>query len=317
MKGLRFTVALLLALIASESLHAQVVARTDKLHWWTSKLRDSQPSDAVAAVYRQESRTLVFIAAKHSTDPRSLTFRLIDDAYASFRFDTLIVEGPLRSSGANNPKLLEWAAAQHETNGVLEGGEPLVAIRGARSHSISVLGGEPDDNEIKSSLLSKGISNEDLLGFYTLRSIPQWILQQRISGPGDAKVWPLIDDELNYNRTRLQLSSTVLPNRDAWLRWYRDTNGKAFGNTFKDEVVGPLADGKFRTNTIGANIERVRDAFLIETIAQQWNLRQDIIVVFGESHYMRDRAALDEMFGPPCYVGTDIKLAVTKCSSAK
>jgi hypothetical protein len=39
------------------------------------------------------------------------------------------------------------------------------------------------------------------------------------------------------------------------------------------------------------------------------------MVVFGESHLMILRPALDSMLGTPCYVGDDIKAALNPCFS--
>jgi hypothetical protein len=285
-----------------------------KVRSWTTHLRDTQPEDAFAAVYARGTQYLIFVAAKHSIRSNSLTFRLIGDAYASFRVNTAIVEGPPYSRGANADRLIKWIDAQRETDGSIEAGEIVPAVRGAQTQKAAVFGGEPDDAYLRDHVLAKGFSKQDILGFYTLRSIPQWVGEQKINGAGDDRVKPLVKAELEHNRERLSLPSTVLPDFAAWAEWYAQTNQKAFGAAFDPEEVGPLADGHYGSNKIAEAISHVRDEFLLNTIAQHWNEDESIIVVFGASHLMILRPALDSMLGDPCYQGSDLKSASAPCS---
>jgi len=276
-------------------------------------LRDAQPDDAFAALYVRRSQRLLFVGAKHATRTDSLTFRLIEQAYASLPVDTVIVEGFPYADGANSGRRLQWAEAQRETNGFLEGGEAVPTIQGARVRGANVWGGEPDDAAIRDGVLGRGFSLQDLLGFYTLRSVPQWIRERKIDGPGDERVKSLIVAELERNRTRLAAPATVLPDYAAWAHWYAQTNQKDFGLLFELEEVGPLADGRYRSNNIAEAIARARDGFLLTIIAQHLNARESVMVVFGASHLMILRPALDSMLGPPCYTGSRLE-AASRCA---
>jgi hypothetical protein len=57
------------------------------------KLRAQQPDDAFGAVYARGRNKLVFIGAAHTEEIDSLTFRVINDAYALFDIRTVLVEG--------------------------------------------------------------------------------------------------------------------------------------------------------------------------------------------------------------------------------
>jgi hypothetical protein len=137
----------------------------EKIAPWTTQLRATQPDDAFAAVYRWRQQRLVFVGAKHATRTDSLTFRLIEQAYVSFHLNTVIVEGPPYSHGANAERLLSWVEKQREIDGFLESGEIVPTVRGARSEGAVVWGGEPDDIEIRSRVLARGFSLQDLGGF--------------------------------------------------------------------------------------------------------------------------------------------------------
>jgi hypothetical protein len=276
---------------------------------WSTELRAKQPDAAFGAVYARGRSRLVFIGATHTEEIDSLTFRMINDAYASFDIRTVLVEGVPRSRGPNNERLMQWVASRSQREGRLEGGELAAAVRGALAEGAVVLGGEPDDAQIRDALTAQGISPDDVLGFYTLRTVPQWLRERQIATPDDIHIPPLIDAELARNRERLGLAATILPGYAAWAEWYARTNGKVFGAKFEPEETGPLADGRYGSNRIAAAISRSRDTFLLEAIAEHLNAGETLLVVFGASHLMIQRPALDAMLGSPCYAGSELSSA--------
>lgn len=288
----------------------------DRLAPWTTELRAKQPADAFGSVYARGRNKLVFVGAAHTEATDSLTFKMIDQAYATFDIDAVIVEGSRRSRSPNYEKLLQWAASQPQREGRQEGGETIPAVRGAVAEGAAVWGGEPDDAQIRDALAARGVSAEDVLGFYTLRSVPQWLQEQKITSPDDPHIRVLIEAELPHNRERLGLPETILPSYAAWAEWYERTNGKPFGATFELEETGPLADGRYGSNRIAAAISGVRDAFLLETIADRLNADDTVLVVFGGSHLMILRPALDAMLGQPCYVGSELSSAAESSNTA-
>jgi len=313
MKYLCISAVRALVLVTLSACYKALVPAPEKVAAWTVNLRDAQPDDTFAAVYRYEDNYLVFVGAQHATKADSLTFQVIDDAYGYFTFDTVVVEGPKYSNGANAERLMSWIDSQHEINGFVEGGEIVPAVNGARVQGASVFGGEPDDVEVFSRVLTQGFSAEDLLGFHTLRSVPQWVREQKIVDAGDAGVEALITSALLRNRERLALSLAVLPGYDEWAQWYTQTNGKPFGRYFDPEEVGPLADGPYKSNRIATAISRARDEFLLHKIAYHLNAGQNVLIVFGESHLMILRPALDHMLGEPCHLGANLASARRQC----
>lgn len=120
---------------------------TDRLAPWTTELRAKQPADAFGSVYARGRNKLVFVGAAHTEATDSLTFKMIDQAYATFDIDAVIVEGSRRSRSPNYEKLLQWAASQPQHEGRQEGGETIPAVRGAvaqvRKRSCGVSSGCP------------------------------------------------------------------------------------------------------------------------------------------------------------------------------
>jgi len=303
-----------LLLLLSGCVAAPLRPALEKLEPWTTSLRDRQPEDAFAAVYKRGRHRLVFVAAQHANRNDSLTFRLIRDAYATFQFDTVIAEGFATSRGVNPPSIFKYAAESGpEADGFVEGGETVPTALGARQENAKLWGGEPDDLDIKAGVLAEGISDADLLGFYVLRNVPQWIGERKIEDAGDSHLKPLVEAALTKSRAALQLPADVLAGYAEWTEWYEALNRKRIGVSFATEEVGPLADGKFGTNRIAFAISRARDAYLHKLIISHLNAGESVLVVFGGSHLMIQRPALDAAIGQPCYVGTELRRTALTC----
>jgi hypothetical protein len=287
---------------------------SSELQPWTTSLRDQQPEDAFAAIYKVGPKHLIFVAAKHANRDDSLTFRLIRDAYAAFEIDTVIAEGFATSRGANPPSVFEYASKSAvRPDGFVEGGETVPTVLGARQENATLWGGEPDDLVIRARILANGFSAEDLLGFYVLRNIPQWIGERQIEHAGDPRLQSLVVAALSRNRLTLALPGTVLPDFAKWTAWYQALNQRPIGADFVTEEVGPLADGRFGTNRIAYAISRERDAYLHELIIAHLSDRETVLVVFGASHLMIHRPALDAVLGQPCYSGSNLDFGASIC----
>jgi hypothetical protein len=301
---------LLLSSNAALPLHAA----PEKLQPWTTTLRDRQPAEAFAAVYKVGGKRLVFVGAQHANRADSLTFKLIRQAYDRFAFDTVIAEGFATSRGANPPSLFKYAAeAGPRPDGFVEGGETVPTVIGAEQQKAALWGGEADDLAIKTRLLTKGFSGADVLGFYVLRNIPQWIGERKIVNAGDPRLPALVTEALATNREKLQMLPSILPGFADWAAWYQVQNLRPIGASFVTEEVGPLADGKFGTNRIAYAISRERDAHLHDQIITHLNAGENVLVVFGASHLMIHEPALDAVLGRPCYVGADLVRGATAC----
>jgi hypothetical protein len=304
---------LLCLLLLSANATLPLRAAPEKLVAWTTVLRDQQPENAFAAVYKVGRKRLVFVAATHANRTDSPTFKLINDAYDRFRFDTVIAEGFATSRGANPPSIFKYVAENGPRDGFVAGGETVPTALGAVKNKAALWGGEPDDRAISAAMVARGLSAADLLGFYALRNIPQWIGERKIENAGDPRLQPLVVAALDRDREALQLPSTTLPGFADWAAWYEGLNHKPIGAGFVIEETGPLADGKFGTNRIAHAISRERDAFLHNQIITHLNSGESVLVVFGASHLMIHRPALDVVLGPPCYIGTDLERALSTC----
>ena len=305
--------ALLLSTVVGGCATPALVPDASRLAPWTTQLRDSQPEGARAAVYRYRGRPFVVVGATHSTDTESPTFRLINQAYEAFDFDTAIVEGVKYASGPNPSRLLTYVAESEAEGSFQPAGETVPAVQGALREGAVIWGGEPADSDVLALATGFGVSEADVLGFYVLRNVPQWLQERKIERPGDPRTTPLVEAALAKDRAALGLGPDTLPDYASWAAWYERTNGRPFGDRFQGEEVGPLADGPHGTNRAGYAISRARDSFLLERVADHLGRGEAVVVVYGASHLPILRPALDAMLGPACYVGTDLSEARAGC----
>lgn len=285
----------------------------DRLAPWTASLSAQQPDDPFVSVYRIGARHLVFIGAVHENRVDSGTFRLIGRAFDHYRFGRVIVEGYPTSRGANPDRLLKEAAEPATPDGFQPSGEAVPAERGAIAQNAQIWGGEPDDLDVKAFALRRGITEADLLGFYVLRMVPQWLREREIASPADSRLAGLVDKEMTRQRMSLAMAPTVLPDPGAWQRWYRTIQGRALDGRFSTEEVGPRVDGSFATNRIASIVAEARDAHLHRLMIRQLNEGASVLVVYGGSHLMIHRPALASAIGKPCYEGGDLTRSVSAC----
>ena len=318
LKAVLIGAALVAAAFAGSKAFAQTSgpqARPEALTPFTLALRDRQPEESFAAVYRVGDAHLVWLAARHSTRTDSLTFALIEQAYAAFAFDSVILEGCPAAWGPTPERLVAYAeaGAAEEADGFQPRGETVPTVLGGLAQGATLYCGEPADAVVRDSVLSQGFSEADILGFYTLRSIPQWIRQQRVKDGADPALDALLSEELARNRARLDLSGEVLADLPDWKAWYRDLNGRPLDARFSTEEAGPAQDGRFASNRIGAAVSKARAAHLHQSVIDQLAMGESVMVRFGASHFMIHAPALTASLGAPCYTGAEPGAARQPC----
>lgn len=285
---------------------------SNRLAVWTRALSDAQTDGPQLLVFQRNGRRLVFVAVEHEANPRSPTHRLITSAFAlSPRI--VIVEGLPTSRGYDPPDLAEIAGEQPQANGLLANGETVPAVSGALQSGASLLGGEPEDEQVRVITATLGVSDEDLLGFYVLRVVPQWLVQRQITDLANENATELINQQLARSRSELGLSADVLPDADSWRLWRLAKNRRADPHRLDVEEAGPLSDGPWPTSRIGAAISRARDTHLYRLIEAQLRRARSVMVVFGGSHALIQLPALQMLLGPPCYRGSEPVDALKTC----
>jgi hypothetical protein len=282
---------------------------------WTRALRDQQPEHPYVIVYNNRRTRLVFVAAQHENSVDSETFRLIDRSFTLWPVQSVIVEGSSAALGPQPAELIAITRRPPPSSGMDPDGETGPAVRNAIKLGARIYGGEADDLAIRASARKAGIADLDLLGYYVLRVIPQWLRDGSVTGPTDPALSQLVSTQISRSASELGITPNIMPTFADFALWYQRTNGKRLSEGIDQEEAGPLADGPWPTNRIGAAVSRRSDTHLVWQIADRLKKDRSVLVVFGGSHAMIDKPALDAMLGQPCYVGRDIDAARRECTA--
>lgn len=302
-------------LIASFVTSACTSQGSEKLAVWTQALADSQHDGPELLLFQRGDRKLAFVGAQHDSDPDSRTHRLIDSTFLVFKPRIVIIEGAPTSWGYNPTRLIEVGSQRPNAQGLLPDGETVPTVRGALASGSIIIGGEPSDADVRRIVATRGVSDEDLLGFYVLRVIPQWLSQREFDDLKSTRATALIDKQLARSRAALKLSADLLPDATAWRRWRLERNFGASSDRIDIEEAGPLADGPWKTSQVGAAISRARDNHLFELTKAEIAKHRSVLVVFGGSHALIQLPALEELMGAPCYRGEKVESIPKSCGS--
>lgn len=306
----------LACLVASLALSACASNRgPEALAVWTQALADSQHDGPELLLFQRGDRKLAFIGVQHDSDPASRTHRLIDSTFLIFKPRVVIVEGAPSSWGYNPRRLVEVGGQRPNAQGLLPEGETVPTVRGALASGSIIIGGEPSDADVRRIAATRGVSDEDLLGFYVLRVVPQWLSQREFDDLRSTRATALIDNQLARSRAELKLGLELLPDAAAWRRWRLERNVGASPNRIDIMEAGPLADGPWKTSHVGAAISRARDTRLFELTRAELAKHRSVLVVFGGSHALIQLPALTGLMGAPCYRGEIIESVPKRCRS--
>ncbi len=261
------------------------------------RLRQTRPPYALE--YRGCGKSLVYVAAAHSNEPESATFRLVRAVFAQRPIDFAIVEGFPDGFGTSPVRMIEYARQTQDTR---EDGEDLLAVRLAVASGAGFSGGEPMDADVLRAVTSSGMSAADLFGFYVLRQIEQWEREGRISGPGDpglAKQIELVAAEFETNTGVPVADLSAVATLDGWMSWYRAANGVGYEQGYRHEDAYPSGANTRATNRMSDEVNDARDRYVISVIARALRTHDTVLVVYGASHNVVETPALEAAYGAP------------------
>lgn len=302
-----------IALLSLLAVAAAGDGGSNKLAVWNRSLAIRQPDGPELIVFKHRNKRLVFVGVQHDSNPTSRTHRLIESTFGIFSARVVIVEGVPTSWGYNPVRLTQVAAEKPDDQGLQPSGETFPAVRGAIKVGSKLLGGEPSDADVRRVVTGLGVADEDLLGFYVLRVVPQWVSQKKFDDLTNDAASALIQKQLDRSRTELGLGPDLLNDSESWRRWRLMVNPGADPKTVDVEEAGPLADGPWPTSRIAASISRARDAHLYELTVAQLAEHGAVMVIYGGSHALIQYPALRSLLGKPCYRGAVAKAVPRSC----
>jgi hypothetical protein len=280
---------LLFALMASSCSMKKFKADHDLMRAYSYELQKKEPYHAPYAVqFQNKGHSLLYIAADHTFKEKSETFKMIRQSFKYFTPDRVIVEGVPRDINLNElrPYLSEcWVKKTRKC------GEPLYTTYLAQKKNIPVVGGEPVDEDIVLAL-EGDISREELAYFYTLRQMNQMKRQEEVNILNfDEK----IGRQLARNIRKLKIEKNIKVQN--FKNYFAQKMGRPYNlKNIQNEELAPLKKGSW-FQVISYKVGVIREREIIETIEDQINLGQKVLIVYGSGHLVKSRKILEGMFG--------------------
>ncbi len=249
--------------------------------------------------FRKGELNLYYVSANHESREGGKTFEVIRKAFKAFPVRRVIVEGRLNHEG----DVSEESARQiirEAKGGRYKWGEGAYAIALAYKRGISVIGGEPREQDVFLEMRRAGFGPEDMLGLGFVNMIPSYRDQGRLAAEG---LNVLFAETMDWKRKEFGVPPNLAFDYAAFGRWYERKAGAAFDPAKIDyNVLRPDPNGTFlqRMSDATANM---RNGFLAGVIAGEVREYGHVLVVYGNGHHAAQRRALVAAFGQPVYEG--------------
>ena len=268
----------------------------DQIRPWSSSLENEYPNKkAVLAHYHKGSFDLFYLAARHSNAVGSDTLNLVNKLFSDQKFNALLIESIPNSSG-ESPKWFLDEAKKGQSETFISGGESALAVILADQKQIPFFAGEPDHQDIYKALRLAGYSAEDVLGFYVVRQVPQWV---REHDPSDGLLQNKVPSFLTHYCKMFVVSSC--PNLKDILAWYKSKTGKNLSPDVSNEEVAPISDGTLFTQRMSTEVGNIRDHFTLQIIEQMLAKYHRLAVIYGAGHFITLRKSFDAALGAPTF----------------
>ena len=263
---------------------------------YSYELEEKEPFNdrPFTSIFEKEGRHLTYVAAHHESQANNPTYKLISKAIAEQQPKIIVLEGFKTSLGVS-PKDLLKSYRESSTKTFYKWGEPAYTALQADSAGIKVVGGEPDDVVILEAVQREGYTTNDLLGFYFVRQVPQFMLDGSIS---KSSIKSLFDDYMMAAKQSLNLADNHAYSYIDFVRWYEVKNKKMFTpQNFDIQEIAPLPYGNLATQRLSHSVGMVRDMYVVNLLANLLNAHENVMIVFGRSHLPTQRKALESMLG--------------------
>jgi len=264
---------------------------------WSDNLISEEPYEYPFLIkYQSEFKTLLYIAALHTSEEDSETFNLIESILNEDHIDLVIVEGISNDLGETPANIQKWACSQGQ-NKKYVGFETAFTIKQASSKNIPFIGGEPSELKIIESLKESGFNIFDYI-YYTFT---QQLFQMKEGGflgnePIDKLFNNHLQEKLKY------LTENRVPSFNNYIDWYKKHNLADFSvDNLLPEVCAPYVKGELLTQRISSAICIFRDQFTVEVIEKSLSRYNNVLIVYGGSHWSTQKDVLLNYLGNPTF----------------
>ncbi len=279
----------LILLSCSSISQKKYEAKSDLIKPYSYRDQKKEPFKApYIAQYGDNNKMLWYIAADHSDDINSSTFKTIEYAFAAFHPEVVIVEG-FEYTGVFSPKWYIKRCSEAALEKFKRSSESCYATLLAVQSSIDFVPAEPTDESIATLLQEKNYSADDYAYFELARIANQWKRQGVIKN----------DKDFSKNSYRyMQKEDYHYKN---FLKWYKVKAHKKFSvqGIHNEDFSPQIDDHPTFFNKMAHEVGMIRERHILKIMEMLINRYSRVLVVYGSGHLVKERAVLEDLFGTP------------------
>ena len=248
-----------------------------------------------AAKYDDGTKKVYYVAGDHSSGmgPNLKTVKAMFD---ELKPQAVLVEG-MRTEG--NYSYRRMGVSDFARDGFKDTSESPYALWLASSQGIPARGGEPTERMVLGEVLKRGFSEQDLLGFFTVRMVPGWRRDGAI--PDEEMFRAKAVESLADDRRRLGVKARF--GYKELLAWYARQGAEVPLREVRYQDMGPEAgDGTSRLQKVSFAVDQARQARFNAQLEDLLGRFDRVLVVYGGSHLCRERRMLEQRLGAPLNV---------------
>lgn len=222
--------------------------------------------------YSKGKYTINYIAAHHTHDVESNTFKLIKSTIVKQNPKLIVIEGILFEKGLN-PPLGDW---QSEGSYASRFGIDYIGIETSRTQIMRTIG--------------KKFRTEDLYGFVFLQQHKHFYKNMNSS---KEHFFQTFNDSIKRSLDLIFSTISFNPRE-----WFQRRFKKVFRYGCYLEYASPIENGNL-TQRISAYYNYIRDLFNINTLYKLIKKYKNIVYIMGMNHFYADLRILSKTFGDP------------------
>jgi hypothetical protein len=296
--SIAYTTFILLILLSGCSTHRQSYkANPALIRPYRHSDQANEPYEApFLAKYSKDSRSLWFLAADHTNDVESSTFKTIRTAFHDFRPQAVIVEG-FEDTGVFSPKEYAEYARKVAKENFRTSTEPSYVVWLALENNVPFVPGEPQNKTIALELQKLGYEAIEYYYFDYARSVPGLREIKRANSLQQFKEYAT-KFFVGYFRDFDPAGHFKF---EEFASWYKKKTGKKFNfDTINGKEFEPQVDRNPGTlNKLSHQVGMIREQHLLVTLERLLNQFDRVLVVYGSGHLVKQRDVLKDSLGEP------------------
>ncbi|MBC77703.1 MAG: hypothetical protein CME64_16985 [Halobacteriovoraceae bacterium] len=250
---------------------------------------DIHPSKLPYCVkYKLGTKELIYLSTNHTSDVQSKTHKAIDFILKEFKPSEVIVEIPPFQENPSDSMLKRCDLEEKCVEG-------LYAYKKSKILGIDVTGGEPQHIEVLKNSLELGISEREMMFFYTYRGVASWR-----QGDADRAYDPdnprkEIESYIKNNKKRLGLLNIKFDYNDFVSIYENNMNAVFNYKNSRYYDIAPYKDGHY-IQKLSVIVDKTREETILEKTEELINRSSKVFIIYGSGHFLKHRPVLKEAF---------------------